>query len=38
MLRHNDFVKTVDFRVFLVLMVFRYDFYHKLTIFALNLT
>ena len=34
----NDYVKTVDFRVFVVLMEFRYDFYHKLTIFALNFT
>ena len=23
----NNFVKTVDFHVFLVLMAFRYDFY-----------
>ena len=34
----NGFVKIVDFCVFLVLMAFRYDFYHKLTIFALNFT
>ena len=34
----NDFVKTVNFRVFLVLLTLRYDFYHKLTIFALNFT
>ena len=33
MQRQNDFA-TVDFRVFLVLMVFRYNFYHTLTIFA----
>ena len=31
----NDFVKTVDFRVCLVLIAFRYYFYHRLTIFAL---
>ena len=32
----SDCVKTVNFRVFLVLTAFRYDFYHKLTTFALN--
>ena len=32
----NDFVKMVDFHVFLVLTEFRYDFYQKFTIFALN--
>ena len=32
----NDFVKTVNFRVFLVLMAFRHDFYHKLMISVLN--
>ena len=26
-LRQNDFVKTVNFCIFLVLMAFRYDFY-----------
>ena len=36
--RENYFVKTVDFRVFLVLMAIRYDFYHQVTIFALNFT
>ena len=34
----NDFVETVDFCAFLVLMVFRYDFYHMLKIFALDFT
>ena len=28
----NDFVKTVDFCVFPILMAFRYDFYHNLPI------
>ena len=32
----NDFVKTSYFRAFLVLMAFRYGFYHKLTIIALK--
>ena len=32
----HDFVNTGDFCVFLVLMAFRHDFYHKLTIFALK--
>ena len=38
MKRQSDFLKTVDFPFFVVLMEFRYAFCHKLTIFALNFT